>query len=83
MPTRVAPYTQTGNGTTLPLTKFEVTKSSMDRANAIRAPARMPGMMSGRVIFWKVVQEFAPRSAAASSSDLSKPASRARTVTVT
>lgn len=32
MPMRVAPYTQTGNETALPLTKFEVTKSSMDSA---------------------------------------------------
>jgi len=67
----------------LPLTKLEVTKSSMDRANAISAPARMPGMISGSVIFRNVVQEFAPRSAAASSSDLSKPVSRARTVIAT
>src|SRR6516162_10629625 len=56
MPILVALYTHTGNGGWLPLTKFEVTKSSMDRANAISAPARMPGMMIGNVIFWNVVQ---------------------------
>ena len=50
MPILVAPYTHTGNGVAAPLTKFEVTKSSMDRANAISAPARMPGLMSGKVI---------------------------------
>src|SRR5262249_24443999 len=83
MPIRVAPYTQTGNGVAAPLTKFDVTKSSMDSANAISAPARMPGMMSGKVILRKMTQEFAPRSAAASSSDRSKPVIRARTVTVT
>ena len=31
--------------------------------------------MIGSVIFWTVVQQFAPRSAAASTSDLSKPGS--------
>src|SRR5437773_1955198 len=55
----------------------------MDSANAISAPARTPGMMIGRVILRKVTQGFAPRSAAASSSDRSKPVSRARTVTAT
>src|SRR5262249_33984910 len=34
MPMRVTPYTQTRNGTADPLTKFQVTKSSMDTADA-------------------------------------------------
>src|SRR6266581_1880880 len=83
MPMRVAEYTHTGNGTAEPLTKFEVTKSSMDRANAISAPARIPGLISGRVILRKVTQALAPRSRAASSRERSNPDRRARTVTVT
>src|SRR5215469_15019291 len=83
MPIRVTPYTQTGNGTAVPLTKLEVTKSSIDNANAISAPAMIPGKISGRVTFWNVTQALAPRSLAASSTDRSKPAIRARTVTVT
>src|SRR5258708_10813891 len=83
MPTRVAAYTHTGNGTDEPLTKLEVTKSSMDKANAIKAPARTPGMMIGSVILWKVTHAFAPRSWAASSRERSKPDRRARTVTAT
>ncbi len=75
MPIRVAPYTQTGNGTAAPLTKLDVTKSSIDSANAISAPARMPGLISGRVILRKVTQELAPRSAAASSNCVSNPPS--------
>src|SRR5690242_12890236 len=83
MPILVAPYTQTGNGTEAPLTKFDVTKSSMEIAKAIRAPAMTPGLISGKVIFLNVTHAFAPRSSAASSRDRSKPASRALTVTVT
>ena len=37
MPIRVTPYTQTRNGAAVPLTKLDVTKSSIDKANAIRA----------------------------------------------
>ena len=62
IPTRVAPYTHTGNGGFDPLTKFEVTKSSMDSAKDMRAPASTPGMMSGKVINRNVVSGRAPKS---------------------
>ena len=42
-------------------------KSSIDRLNASSAAARMPGKISGKVTFQKVVHSFAPRSIAASS----------------
>ena len=83
MPTFTAPYTHRGNVWTVPALKFVITKSSMERANASSAPARMPGKMIGKVTFQNVVHGPAPRSWAASSSDRSNPASRARTVTVT
>src|SRR5258708_703615 len=54
MPTRVAAYTHTGNGTDEPLTELEGTKSSVDKANAIKAPASTPGTMLDSVILGKV-----------------------------
>ena len=47
------------------------------------APAGTAGMISGRVTFQNVPQELAYRSAAASSSDQSKPPILARTVIAT
>ena len=43
----------------------------------------MPGNISGKVTFRKVVHSSAPRSMAASSSDRLKPVMRARIVTTT
>ena len=67
----------------MPDTKFVMTKSSIDRLNARSAAARMPGRMSGKVIFQNVTSSLAPRSIAASSRLRSKPDSRALTVTTT
>src|SRR5919109_28150 len=83
IPIRDAPYTHSGNVGFAPATKFDVTKSSMESANAISAPARIPGKMMGSVTRRNVVHAFAPRSLAASSSERSKPDRRARTVIAT
>src|SRR5581483_5405211 len=84
MPTFTAPQIHSGKVLVVPATKLEVTKSSIDRANASSPPASMPGKISGRVTFQKVTHGVAPRSCAASSNPaMSKPASRARTVIVT
>jgi hypothetical protein len=45
--------------TVCPATKFVVTKSSIDSANASNAPAKIPGQISGRVTFKKVSHAFA------------------------
>src|SRR5207244_13196164 len=82
-PTCAAPQTNNGNVTFEPATKFVITKSSMERANESRSPARMAGAISGRVTFAKVTNSLAPRSIAASSRWRSKPISRAFTVTTT
>ena len=81
MPIRDAPYTQIGNGGFAPETKFEVTKSSIDSANAMSAPASIPGKIRGSVTRRNVVNAFAPRSLAASSSDRFTSADSARTRT--
>ena len=72
-----------GNVCVLPAVKFVMTKSSIERLNARSAAATMPGRMSGKVTFQKVVHSVAPRSIAASSRWRGKPVSRARTVTTT
>ncbi len=54
------------------------TKSSIDKVNAISAPAITPGRISGSVTSRKVCHGVAPRSRAASNTDSSIPASRAR-----
>src|SRR5919106_6448599 len=82
-PTRAAPQTNIGNVTVEPALKFVMMKSSMERANASSAPARIPGAIRGSVTRANVVQGVAPRSIAASSRCRSKPTSRARTVTTT
>ena len=60
-----------------------MTKSSIERAKASSAAARIPGASSGRVTVRKVASGVAPRSAAASSRLRSKPISRERTTTTT
>ena len=63
--------------------KLRTTKSSIESAKASIAPAMIPGQISGRVIFRKVVNGSAPRSLAASSRLRSKPISRERTTITT
>ena len=72
-----------GNVTVPPDVKLVMTKSSIDRLNASRAAAMIPGRISGKVTLRNVVSSFAPRSIAASSRWVGKPDSRARTVTTT
>ena len=66
-----------------PALKNVMMKSSIDSANASSAPARMPGRISGKVIFQNVRMGDAPRSCAACSSVQSNPRMRARTVSAT
>ena len=66
-----------------PEVKLEITKSSHDRVNANNHPDRMAGKIMGRVITKNTFNGRAPRSMAASSSALSKLASRDCTTTVT
>src|SRR5919106_5234419 len=82
-PMRAAPQTNMGNVTVVPALKLVMMKSSIERAKARNAAARMPGAMSGSVTRTNVVHGFAPRSMAASSRWRSKPTTRARTVTTT
>ena len=56
-----------------PIFKKVIMYSSNDRANANKAPDIIPGNILGRVILKNVFNTLAPRSCAASSSDLSKP----------
>ena len=62
---------------------MEITKSSIESANASSAAPINPGVSSGRVTVRKVVSGVAPRSRAASSSWRSKPISRERTTITT
>src|SRR5687768_9123538 len=58
-------------------TNVERTTSSNENVNASRAPATIAGRSCGNVTPQKVLHRVAPRSADASSSDRSIPASRA------
>ena len=66
-----------------PEVKLANTKSSSESVNASRKPAASAGQISGRVTRRKVAAGVAPRSSAASSSNLSNVDSRACTTTVT
>jgi len=72
-----------GNVIVEPELKFVITKSSIDSANASRAAESTPGMISGSVTSRNVSHGVAPRSCAASSSDLSNPISLDLTVITT
>ena len=50
----------------LPVTKYDITKSSKDIVNAIRAPEIIPGIIWGTIICSIALQGVAPRSIAAS-----------------
>ena len=50
----------------LPEQKYEITKSSSERVNAIMKPVRTPGMMFGSSTFRKDCIGVQPRSSAAS-----------------
>ena len=58
----MAPNTQSGNVVLDPATKFVITKSSIESANASRPPAITPGRMIGSVTLKNVVLGSAPRS---------------------
>ena len=49
-----------------PLVKYVIIKSSREMVNAIKNPAIMPGMSSGRTTLIKAYTGPAPRSSAAS-----------------
>jgi hypothetical protein len=66
-----------------PVVKKLMIISSIDKVNAKNAPDITPGMIIGKVTVKKVLNLFAPRSMAASSTDLSKPANLAFTVNTT
>src|SRR5690606_19954190 len=66
-----------------PETKLATTTSSSDRVKASSQPEMMAGAMIGKVIRKKTLTRFAPRSIAASSSDLSSSAMREESTTVT
>src|SRR3990167_7784043 len=66
-----------------PATKLEITTSSSDSVNASSQPDISAGMIMGSVMTKKTFRRLAPRSIAASSSDLSRSASREDTTTVT
>ena len=66
-----------------PATKLEITTSSSDSVNAISQPDISAGMMIGKVITKNTLTRLAPRSIAASSSDLSSSAKREEMITVT
>ena len=76
-------HTQIGNVEAVPDVKFVMMKSSIESEKASRAPAMMPGRISGKVTFQNVAHGVAPRSMAASSRWCGKPCIRARTVTTT
>ena len=63
-----------------PFVKKLMITSSMDRVNANIAPLMIPGSSIGSVMWKNTRVRFAPKSNAASSTDLSYPARRARTV---
>ena len=66
-----------------PVTKLEITTSSSDSVNASSQPATSAGAMIGRVIWKNTLIRLAPRSIAASSSDLSSSDMREEITTVT
>src|SRR5689334_1916493 len=80
-PIRAAPQTNSGNVVSDPALKYVTTKSSMEIAKQSSKAARIAGAISGSVTLRNVTHSFAPRSIAASSRCLSKPTSRAFTVT--
>ena len=57
-----------------PEVKLEITRSSHDRVNASSQPERMAGKMIGKVMTKNTLSGRAPRSMAASSSEVSKVA---------
>ena len=61
-----------------PAKKNDIMKSSIDIANAKRAPERIPGASNGKVMWRKIFHSLAPRSLAASNGLVSKDCSRAR-----
>ena len=67
----------------MPELKFEITKSSIERAKASRPAAITPGAISGSVTRRNVWSGVAPRSEAASSIERSKPINLDRTTTTT
>ena len=81
---RVAPRSATGNVVEpASLIKVEMTALSRHNVNDNNPPAISADEISGKVICLNARAGGAPRSAAASSSDSSSPASRARTIKVT
>jgi hypothetical protein len=66
-----------------PATNCEITTSSHDRVKDNSQPDTSAGEISGSVIRRNTCAGRAPRSSAASSSDSSKPISRACTITAT
>src|SRR5690349_6688268 len=66
-----------------PATKLEITTSSSDSVNASSQPDSSAGAMIGSVITKNTLTRVAPRSIAASSSDLSRSARREDTITDT
>src|ERR1700688_4718162 len=66
-----------------PEVKLDITRSSHDNVKASSHPDRIAGQMIGRVITKKPFTGRAPKSMAASSSAVSKLASRDCTTTVT
>ena len=66
-----------------PVVKKLTTTSSSDIVSASMAPDKTPGRIIGSVTLRKILQSFAPRSLAASSTEGSKPASLDRTVITT
>ncbi len=62
-----------------PAKKLAITTSSSDKAKDNSQPANKEGEIIGKVILKNTVEGLAPRSIAASSSDMSKSAKRAWT----
>src|SRR4029453_14491498 len=60
IPTRVEPKTHVGNTVAGPWVNWLITKSSIDRANASKNPARIPGNSSGSVTLKNAVTGVAP-----------------------
>ena len=51
--------------TPLPVTKYEITKSSKDMVKASSAPAKIPSLIMGTMTFVRASNGVAPRSMAA------------------
>ena len=66
-----------------PATKLEITTSSNERVKANSQPDTRAGIIIGKVITKNIFNRFAPKSMAASSSDLSSSANRDEMMTVT